>query len=136
MFFNKTNQCFPKQQFKTERFFSRLNKLQTGTIKNSFQGNNKVIKISNLPVNNGYLSSNFGFRNDPMHGSRRLHKGIDIAANYGTPVNPLGEGMVIFAGYKTGYGNTVEIKHGNSLITRYAHLSKFLVDEGQQVNVG
>ena len=133
---DKSNQCFPEQAFQTERFFSSLNKQGTKPKKTFSKVKSKIIRISNIPVNNGFLSSHFGFRKDPMHGSRRLHKGIDIAAKYASPVRPLGEGLVMFSGYKSGYGNTVEIKHGNSVLTRYAHLKEYFVDAGQKVNVG
>jgi len=132
-----------QQEFHTERFFSHLFSIRN-TIKHeskaepqliSTKTKEKIIRISNFPVKKGFLSSRFGFRKDPFHGSRRMHKGIDISAKYGSPVNPLGKGKVVFAGYKSGYGNTVEIKHGYTVLTRYAHLKRFLVNTGQQVNI-
>jgi len=99
----------------------------------SIEKRTNVIDISNFPVKGGHLSSRFGFRKDPILGNRRMHSGIDIAAQKGTFVYPLGKGKVIFSGYKAGYGKTIEIKHGNTVITRYAHLEELLIDKGREV---
>ncbi|WP_299876022.1 M23 family metallopeptidase [uncultured Cocleimonas sp.] len=92
-----------------------------------------VIKISNFPVKDGSLSSGFGMRKHPIHGNMRMHSGIDIAAQAGTKVQAMGEGTVVFAGRKAGYGNNIEIKHGNTVLTRYSHLKEILVEVGQKV---
>ncbi len=92
------------------------------------------INISNFPVKGGHISSGFGIRKDPIHGMSRMHKGLDIAAKESTFVYPLGKGKVIFSGYKPGYGNTVEIQHGNTVVTRYAHLEMSLIDVGRDVD--
>lgn len=96
------------------------------------QGN--IIDISHPPIGLGFVSSPFGMRKDPIDGLRRMHKGIDIAAQSGSMVKPLGSGEVIYSGYKSGYGNLVEIKHGNTVVTRYAHLKRFSVNVGQKVD--
>ena len=93
----------------------------------------KVIKISNFPVKDGSLSSGFGMRKHPIHGNIRMHSGIDIAAASGTKVQAMGEGIVVFSGRKSGYGNNIEVKHGNSVLTRYSHLKEILVEVGQKV---
>ncbi len=93
----------------------------------------KVIRISNFPVKNGSLSSGFGMRKHPIHGNVRMHSGIDIAAASGTQVQAMGKGTVIYAGRKSGYGNNIEIKHGNTVMTRYSHLKEILVEVGQKV---
>ena len=95
--------------------------------------NNKLITIDNFPVKTGELSSGYGIRKDPFTGKRRMHRGIDIAARSGTDVYPLGDGKVIFSGYKPGFGKLIEIRHGSTVITRYAHLKKTLVKVGQIV---
>ncbi|GAA0400882.1 hypothetical protein GCM10009133_07150 [Cocleimonas flava] len=97
------------------------------------QFSSKVIKISNFPVKDGFLSSGFGMRKHPIHGNIRMHSGIDIAAIAGSNVQAMGEGTVVFAGRKSGYGNNVDIKHGNTVITRYSHLREILVEVGQKV---
>lgn len=81
-------------------------------------------------------SSNFGNRKDPFTGGRAFHAGIDFPAPTGTPVLSAGYGKVSFVGTKSGYGKTVEITHGPGLMTRYGHLSAYLVKEGQGVNTG
>lgn len=78
----------------------------------------------------GKITSRFG----PRGGG--FHTGIDIAAVYGTPVFATGDGVVIFKGYVGGYGNVVEIDHGNGFSTVYAHLSKFAVELGDRVEKG
>lgn len=81
-------------------------------------------------------SSNFGNRRDPFTGHKAFHGGIDFAAATGTTVLSSGRGTVSFAGRKSGYGNVVEISHGPGLVSRYAHLSAFLVKQGQTVDTG
>jgi len=93
-----------------------------------------LITIDNFPVKNGSLSSRYGMRKDPINGKRRMHSGIDIAARKGTSIYPLGKGKIIFVGRKAGYGKTVEILHGRTIITRYSHLKKALVTVGQEVS--
>jgi murein DD-endopeptidase MepM/ murein hydrolase activator NlpD len=79
------------------------------------------------------VSSPFGYRPDPFLGRPALHPGIDLVQDYGSEVKSTGAGRVTHAGPMGGYGNMVEIDHGNGLSTRYGHLSEVLVDEGQQV---
>ena len=123
-----------QQDFHTELFFSKLYKINIKPQIVQTITSNKLIQISSRPVNGGFLSSKFGIRKDPFHGSRRMHNGIDIAAKYGSPVKPLGKGIIVFSGYKSGFGKMVEIKHGKTVKTRYAHLKEFLVTKGQKVN--
>ncbi|MEO6800964.1 MAG: M23 family metallopeptidase [Rhodanobacter sp.] len=93
------------------------------------------LKPTGMPVP-GYISSYFGARPDPFDGHAARHTGIDIATPYGTSVHAVAEGMVTFAGVRPGYGNVVEIDHGNGYMTRYAHNSKLDVHPGQHVQVG
>jgi len=88
-----------------------------------------------LPVS-GRKSSPFGFRVSPFTGFREFHKGLDIAALKGTPVNATADGVVTCAGPKGSFGNFVEIDHGNGVMTRYAHLDRFLVKRNQKVKKG
>ncbi len=112
----------------------RVTKKNTKTITTNHKSSSKVIKISNFPVKGGSLSSSFGMRKHPIHGNVRMHSGIDIAAASGTKVQAMGEGTVVFAGRKSGYGNNIEIKHGNTVLTRYSHLKEILVEVGQKVS--
>ena len=82
------------------------------------------------------MSSDYGTRRDPFTGKRAFHAGIDFAAAEGTPVLSAGEGTVSFVGWRSGYGNVVEVVHKDGLTTRYPHLSKALVAEGQAVECG
>jgi len=93
------------------------------------------LKPTGMPVE-GYISSYFGGRPDPFSGHNARHTGIDISAPTGTPVHAVAEGMVTFAGVRNGYGDVVEIDHGNGYMTRYAHNSALLVHPGQRVHVG
>jgi murein DD-endopeptidase MepM/ murein hydrolase activator NlpD len=91
---------------------------------------------SRLPTAGGELSSVFGNREDPLTGRRAFHAGLDFAAVAGAPILAAAAGSVAFAGFKNDYGWTVEIDHGNSLVTRYAHASRLLVKRGALVRAG
>jgi murein DD-endopeptidase MepM/ murein hydrolase activator NlpD len=82
------------------------------------------------------LTSQFGIRKDPFTGGYRHHSGIDIAAPPGTAIRSAAGGRVSFAGRAGGYGNMIELDHGNGLRTRYAHLSRILVGSGSTVAGG
>lgn len=84
----------------------------------------------------GYISSGYGGRNDPFGRGRAHHLGIDIDANTGDPVTAAAEGVVSFSGVRNGYGNVVEIDHGNGYQTLYAHNSANLVRAGDVVRAG
>ncbi|MCC8193654.1 MAG: M23 family metallopeptidase [Deltaproteobacteria bacterium] len=84
----------------------------------------------------GHLTSGFGTRVNPLTGKTVLHAGIDIANRIGTSVIAPARGTVVSAGWQNAYGNCVVINHGNSITTRYAHMEKFTVKEGQVVNRG
>jgi murein DD-endopeptidase MepM/ murein hydrolase activator NlpD len=82
------------------------------------------------------VTSNFGYRVDPFLGRAALHSGMDMRAETGTPAHATAAGVIVTAAPSGGYGNLVEIDHGNGLSTRYGHLSAILVSEGQTVSVG
>lgn len=84
----------------------------------------------------GYISSRYGGRNDPFGRGRAHHAGIDIDANSGDPVTAAAEGVVSFSGVRSGYGNVVEIDHGNGYKTLYAHNSANMVRSGDIVRAG
>ena len=87
------------------------------------------------PVN-GRISSNYGYRVHPISGARRLHAGMDIAAGTGTPIGAAGNGTVIFAGWRGGYGNCIMIDHGGGIVTLYGHQSSLATSVGQSVSTG
>jgi murein DD-endopeptidase MepM/ murein hydrolase activator NlpD len=84
----------------------------------------------------GWLTSSFGDRRDPFTGGRDFHPGLDISANYGEPVLAPAAGLVTSASSSGNYGNLVVIDHGFGIVTKYGHLSRFSVMNGQQVNRG
>lgn len=88
------------------------------------------------PIAKGWLSSPYGYRKDPFTGKKAWHAGIDFAGAEGSQVVAVAGGVVSHAGKRWGYGNLVEITHGNGYVTRYGHNSKILVEEGQIVHRG
>jgi len=88
------------------------------------------------PVSDGWISSYFGYRTDPFDGRREWHPGVDIAGKLGEPVVAVAAGIVTYASKHGGYGNLVEINHGNGFVTRYGHNSKILVAVGDTVSKG
>ncbi len=95
----------------------------------------KAIPIAN-PVPGMPVSSPFGVRKDPLLGLMAFHSGMDFRATSGSSVLATATGIVTAADYTGGYGNMVEVDHGNGLVTRYGHMSRILVSAGQHVNAG
>lgn len=92
--------------------------------------------LAGNPVKVGYLSSTYGYRIDPFHGSVAFHRGIDFAGAPGSDVVATGAGIVTFAGPHAAYGNMVEISHGDGISTVYAHAKAVLVRVGDIVREG
>jgi peptidoglycan hydrolase FlgJ len=88
-----------------------------------------------LPVD-GPIRSVFGMRRDPINGRMRLHKGVDISARRGTPIEAAAEGRVVFAGRNGGYGKMVMIEHADGRQTLYAHAERLFVKPGDVVAAG
>ncbi len=88
------------------------------------------------PIMAGWLSSYFGMRTDPFTGKNELHKGVDFAGKLGSNVVAVAAGVVTWAGRRYGYGNLVEINHGNGYSTRYGHNEKISVKVGDAVKKG
>lgn len=82
------------------------------------------------------FTSGFGVRRDPKTGRARMHEGLDFAGPRGTPIYATGDGVVKEAGWHSGYGNSVVIQHELGITTRYAHLTRIHVSEGQRVSRG
>ena len=89
-----------------------------------------------MPAASMMLSSGFGYRSDPFTGGGAMHAGLDFKGPVGTPILAAAEGKVVLAGFHGGYGNMIEIRHANGLVTRYAHLSGLNVRSGQMVERG
>ena len=89
-----------------------------------------------IPAPGAEMTSGFGTRSDPFLRRPAFHSGLDFRTPTGTPIYTAGAGTVISAGRNGGYGNMIEIDHGNGLTTRYAHLSRILVKKGTRVAAG
>ncbi|WP_100656582.1 M23 family metallopeptidase [Alteromonas flava] len=100
-----------------------------------------ISEVAGRPVTSGWLSSYYGMRDDPFSGEPAMHKGLDFAGNHGDPVIATAAGLVTWAGERYGYGNLVEIDHGNGLVSRYGHNEEIkviigdVVTKGQQIAV-
>ncbi|WP_292635339.1 M23 family metallopeptidase [Novosphingobium sp.] len=88
------------------------------------------------PAHVAYVSSSYGYRSDPFTGGAAFHAGLDFPGPMGSPIYAAAKGKVTFVGQRQGYGNCIEISHGNGLMTRYGHLSGFGVRAGQEVEGG
>ena len=101
------------------------------------QRNGGVSIPSLIPVNSPrMMSSGFGLRVHPVLGGVRAHKGIDLPASTGTPIHASADGIVAKADWLGGYGLLVELEHGAAMETRYGHMSRIAVAEGQHVRKG
>lgn len=89
-----------------------------------------------VPAAGNHISSGFGYRADPFAGSPAFHAGLDFKGPAGAPIYAAARGRVAFVGRRPGYGNCVEIDHGNGLRTRYAHMSAFRTRVGASVMAG
>ncbi|GHC84835.1 M23 family metallopeptidase [Novosphingobium pokkalii] len=89
-----------------------------------------------LPASADFISSGFGYRADPFTGGGAFHPGLDFKGPIGAPIYAAAQGVVRFAGVRSGYGNCVEVDHGHGLVTRYAHMSRIEARVGQRVAPG
>ncbi|MEE3155792.1 MAG: peptidoglycan DD-metalloendopeptidase family protein [Pseudomonadota bacterium] len=88
------------------------------------------------PASVAYVSSSYGYRSDPFTGGAAFHAGLDFPGPLGSPIYAAAKGKVTFVGRRHGYGNCIEVRHGNGLMTRYAHLSRFKSKVGDKVEAG
>jgi murein DD-endopeptidase MepM/ murein hydrolase activator NlpD len=123
-----------------ERFEARLSdREQQLEILESLLTNRKLEEqawLSGMPVEKGWVSSHYGQRTDPFSGKQAMHHGIDFAGKEGSRVLAVAAGVVTWVGSQTGYGDMVEISHGDGFVTRYAHNQKNLVEPGDVVRKG
>ncbi len=96
----------------------------------------KEARPTGRPINKGWISSYYGMRNDPFSGKLDMHKGMDFAGKKGSDVIAVASGVVTWSGERYGYGNLVEINHGNGYVTRYGHNEEILVKIGDSVERG
>lgn len=126
----------PSQQVADATFASLFSSWKQMDDAGSFTPRSAVYVPVGRPVDNLELTSNFGVRADPFNGHARMHKGIDIPGPVGTPIYATADGIVSRSQWMNGYGNLVEISHGNDTETRYGHLSKLLVQPNERVRRG
>lgn len=96
----------------------------------------KALMVPSIKPVDGPVGSGFGFRADPISGRAALHSGLDFPADIGTPIVAAAGGLVTVNEWHPGYGQVLEIDHGNGLVTRYAHCSRVLVEVGSLVKQG
>jgi murein DD-endopeptidase MepM/ murein hydrolase activator NlpD len=94
------------------------------------------LRPSGYPVTEGYIGSGYGERIDPINGSVEHHLGLDFDAAIGTEIKAVADGVVTWNGDRPGYGNVIEIDHGNGYMTRYAHNQKNIAHVGERVHAG
>lgn len=114
----------------------RFNKLAAALDRMSRMESSLAGIPTSMPAAVMAMSSNYGYRRDPINGSGAMHSGIDFKGPHGTSILAAADGVVSKAGWQSGYGKTVEITHANGLITRYAHLSRLEVITGDKVSRG
>jgi murein DD-endopeptidase MepM/ murein hydrolase activator NlpD len=117
--------------------FTEQNK-QLATIQKLFLTRDSITSAipQGRPIAGGWLSSSYGYRIDPFNGKKTFHSGIDFAAKEGTNVNAVADGIVSFIGERSGYGELIELDHGNGYVTRYAHNEKIIVKTGDRIKKG
>jgi murein DD-endopeptidase MepM/ murein hydrolase activator NlpD len=105
----------------------------------SLLANRKIedeVFLAGRPITKGWMSSHFGHRTDPFTGRKAMHEGVDFAGKLGSDVVAVGSGVVTWSGERYGYGQMVEINHGNGFMTRYAHSLENKVEVGDIVKKG
>ena len=113
--------------------FARLDALQLLLLDRNLENERTP---AGWPVSSGWISSGFGERNDPFTGKRAQHEGVDFAGTKGSEILGVASGVVIWSGSRQGFGNLLEIDHGNGYVTRYAHNDELLVKVGDGITVG
>jgi murein DD-endopeptidase MepM/ murein hydrolase activator NlpD len=132
----------PPEQFSTELFRLQRQLAQQSRQLTVLEGLledrslDQSLMPTGIPVRHGYTSSTYGYRPDPINGTREFHSGIDFDGEMGDDILAVAGGVVSFAGRKNGYGNVVEIDHGNGYVTRYAHNSVNVLQVGDPVRPG
>ncbi|TXR52003.1 M23 family metallopeptidase [Reinekea thalattae] len=112
------------------------NRNQQLKVLNSLLGDREIQSetfVAGRPIVRGWMSSRYGYRNDPFTGKKAWHDGLDFAGKEGSDIIAVASGVVTWAGPRYGYGNLVEVNHGNGYVTRYAHCQEILVSVGDVV---
>jgi|WetSurMetagenome_2_1015567.scaffolds.fasta_scaffold77443_3 murein DD-endopeptidase MepM/ murein hydrolase activator NlpD len=127
--FGEESAAFGKRMENLDTSFDRLEQAWGDRLK-------VLASTPSLAPVSGFFSDGYGWRRDPIDGSREFHKGVDIVAPTGTPVRAAADGLVTAAGRMAGYGSMIQLVHGYGMGTRYGHLSKIVVNPGQRVKRG
>lgn len=109
------------------------------SVLNSLLGDRKIQSatfVAGRPIERGWMSSRYGYRNDPFNGKVAWHDGVDFAGKDGSSIVAVAAGVVTWSADRYGYGNLIEINHGNGYVTRYAHCKELLVNVGDVVKKG
>lgn len=123
----------PRSSAASPRKKQSVNKAARTVLKKPFPGQNQEDALLAFPVA-GAISSQYGWRHDPIDGNLRHHNGVDIAVPAGTAVKSVASGRVSFSGSRGGYGNLVIIEHYNGMVSLYGHNSLVLVAAGEEVD--
>ena len=115
---------------------SQENKLHTLDVMLTNRNLRDEVYPRGRPIEKGWISSHFGKRADPFSGKQEFHRGVDFAGKYNSNVIAVAGGVITEADDRFGYGNLVEIDHGNGYVTRYGHNEKMTVEIGQTVKKG
>ena len=115
---------------------SQENKLHTLDVLLTNRNLREEVYPQGRPIEKGWISSHFGKRADPFTGKQEFHRGVDFAGKYYSNVVSVAGGVITEADGRSGYGNVVEIDHGNGYVTRYGHNEKMTVEVGQTVKKG
>lgn len=112
--------------------------VQLSVLENLLMNRNlqEQVRPAGRPILSGWLSSHYGVRTDPFTGRQARHHGVDFAGKMGSSIISVASGVVTWAGPRYGYGNLVEINHGNGFVTRYGHCKQVLVEVGETVKKG
>ena len=117
-------------------FYDNIKNISVHGVLNTIYGGTKHREVADagasIPVK-GPITSRFGYRIHPVYKNRRLHTGVDIGSQQGSPIYSIKAGKVVFSGTAGGYGYLVEVDHGGGMVTRYAHCSKLLKKVGDKV---
>ncbi len=114
-----------QQAFTLQHILSKLSKQRS-----------LLASIPSVSPVNGWVTSGFGHRISPFTGQRTMHMGLDVASPIGTPIYAPADGVVIFVGKKSGFGNFIMIAHGYGIVSRYGHNAQNMVQPGQRVKRG
>jgi murein DD-endopeptidase MepM/ murein hydrolase activator NlpD len=116
---------------------TKLEEIRQQEIIQTIQTNTNILASTpSIWPTKGWVTSDFGYRTSPFTGHREFHKGLDISAPSGTPVYATAAGKIVLVTQTHGYGKNIIVDHGNGIMTRYAHLSKYAAQKGQTVKRG